>query len=60
MFVKKLFCRHVFEKSVSIESERKGIHNYVYCYVYLKCEKCGYCYQIKTLDRIERGFYRSK
>lgn len=60
MFIKKLFCRHVFEKSVSIKSERKGDHNYVYDYDYLKCEKCGYSYQIKMLNRIERGFHRSK
>ena len=60
MFIKRLFCNHLFVKRVSIKSERKGIDNYIFDYDYFKCENCGYHYQTKTLNRIERGFYRSK
>lgn len=57
MFNKRIFCNHSFIKSVSTESERKGINNYVYDCDYLECEKCGYNFTIKTLNRIEKGYY---
>ncbi len=58
--IKQLFCSHTFIKTVSIQSERKGDNNYIYDYEHFRCERCGYSYVTKMLNRIERGFYRNK
>lgn len=60
MFIKRIFCNHSFIKSVSTESERKGVNNYVYDCDYLECEKCGYNFTIKMLNRVEKGYYGNK
>lgn len=41
-------------------SERKGFDNYIYDCDHFKCEKCGYHYSTKTLNRIDKGYYPNK
>ena len=55
---KKLFCNHIYLKSVSCKSERVGNHNYAYDYEYYKCEKCKHTYTIKELRQIDKNYYR--
>lgn len=59
-WLERLFCNHMFIKSVMTKSERNVDHNYIYDYECFKCEKCGYHYTVKTLNRIERGYYINK
>lgn len=54
MLLMRIFCNHIYLKSVSCNSERVGNHNYVYEYEYYECKKR---YTVKILDRIEKNFY---
>lgn len=58
--LKQLFCNHLYLRKVSIMSERKGFDNYIYDCDHFKCEKCGYHYSTKTLNRIDKGYYPNK
>ncbi len=57
MLLKKIFCNHVYLRSVSCHSERVGDHNYVYNYEHYECEKCKKRYIVKILSEIEKNYY---
>lgn len=52
MILKRLFCSHRYNKSMSVESETKGLKRYVYEVETYKCESCKYSYKVKTLRNI--------
>lgn len=57
MNLKSIFCNHIYNKSVSVKSEKHGNHNHVYDIESYKCEKCNDTYTVKVLRNIERNYY---
>lgn len=55
MILKRLFCSHRYNKSMSVESETKGLKRYVYDVETYKCEGCKDTYKVKTLRNIIRN-----